>query len=647
MSFSPAPPQTLAFPLALQLLERAPWGIFLVGADFRIAYMNRSALGGAFRNVREVVGRPLDEAMGILWPEPVAEEVTGIFRRTLDTGEPFHSDDFVHRRNDVDAVEGYEWELQQVDLPSGAKGVICYYYDSTILRSTEAALRRSERAVREAMDRNLAIGEATPDFVWVSDAQGRAEYVNSKWISYTGYTLERLNQEGWQGLNHVDDAPMLEREWAAALAGKRPVEVEFRYRRHDGVWRWFLGRTVPMLDDRGEIVRWVGITTDIHDRKLMEEDLRAKAQALQEADRQKNQFLATLAHELRNPMATIRYSAALLRPDAPAPALARVRQVLERQSAQMARLLDDLLDMSRITRDVVELQKAPTELCRLVREAVEAAAHEAAACDHGLRTRLPEQDLWVEGDAARLLQVVVNLLSNAIKYTPRGGRIDVVLSADRSHAWLAVRDNGVGLSADMLPRLFQLFSQLHRDLKVSSSGLGIGLCVAKRLVELHGGHLEAVSEGLGRGAEFRVQLPLCEGLAPPVAASSGTHRGRPRRVLIVDDNEDAARTLADLLVTEGHDIRVALSGASAIESALAFGPEVVVLDIGLPDLDGMQVARRLREDTRTRHALLIAVTGWGQEGDRERTAMAGIDLHLVKPVDPQLLMEAVCSHRPA
>ncbi|RYE81776.1 MAG: hybrid sensor histidine kinase/response regulator [Oxalobacteraceae bacterium] len=645
MIHSPVP---VALPLALELLERAPWGIYVLGADFRVTYMNRSALDGAFRNVPGAVGRPFDEVIRVLWPEAVAQEIVGRFRHTFSTGEPFRSTDFVRMRNDVDAVEGYEWELHQVDLPSGTTGVICYYYDSTLLRSTEAALRQSELNVREALERNIAISEATPDFVWISDADGRVDYVNSRWTDYTGYTLERLHAEGWQALNHPDDRPLLQTEWSAAQSGKRGLEVEFRYRRHDGMWRWFLGRTVPILDEAGEIVRWVGITTDIHDRKVMEEELRTKAQALQEADEQKNRFLATLAHELRNPMAPIRYAAALLRPETSPPALARVRDIIERQSAQMARLLDDLLDMSRITRDVVELQKAPTALGSLVREAVEAATQEVAARSHNLRTILPERELWVDGDAARLLQVTTNLLSNAIKYTPMGGRIEVELSAVGSRAMLAVRDNGAGLSSEMLPKLFQLFAQLHGGLDVSSSGLGIGLAVSRRLVELHGGTMAASSEGLGRGSEFLVSLPLLEAPTRGIEPSTSTAAAhQARRILIVDDNEDAARTLADLLGVAGHDVHVALSGTSAIQLALFLIPDIVVLDIGLPDIDGAQVARRLRAEPTTRHALLIAVTGWGQEDDRKFTATAGIDLHLVKPVDPDVLMSAIGAHPPA
>lgn len=632
---------TIASELAHELLERAPWGIYVVDADFRIAYMNPNAQFGAFRNVRPVVGRLFDDAMRVLWPEAVAQEIVGTFRHTLETGEAFLSNDFVRPRSDVEAVEGYEWQLQQVDLPSGSKGVICYYYDSTLLRNTEAALRRSEIALREALERNVAISEATPDFVWVSDAHGRVEYVNENWTVYTGYTLERLNEQGWQGMHHPDEIPRLEREWTAALTARRSFEVEFRYRRHDGVWRWFLGRTVPILGSRGEVVRWVGITTDIHDRKLMEVELRAKARALQEADRQKNQFLATLAHELRNPMAPIRYATALLTPEASPQSIVKVRSILERQSAQMARLLDDLLDMSRVTHDVIELQMAPVELGQLVRQAVEAGAAEVAARNQALACRTPDEPVWVDGDAARLLQVIGNLMSNAAKYTPSGGRIEIDLSATQSHALLVVRDNGVGLSQDMLPRLFQMFTQFHRDLNVSSDGLGIGLAVARRLVELHGGTLQASSEGLKRGSEFLVRLALREAPARTNDASGPAVEANSRRILVVDDNQDAAHVLAELLALHGHECHVATNGKSAIGMSLTLRPDVVLLDIGLPDLDGVDVARRLRQEPGTADALLVALTGWGQEQDRERTSGAGFDLHLVKPVDPTAVLDAV------
>ncbi|HEY1227636.1 MAG TPA: ATP-binding protein, partial [Ramlibacter sp.] len=413
--------------------------------------------------------------------------------------------------------------------------------------------------------------------------------------------------------------------------------------------RWFLGRIVPLDISESGVAHWMGLATDIHERKLMEQDLRATAAALEEADRQKNQFLATLAHELRNPMAPIRYAAALIRPDAKPEVLQKARTTIERQSAHMSRLLDDLLDMSRITRVVIELQRAPVDMVQAVQEVVDNVRPEATAQRHALTLDLGSGPAWVDGDLARLQQVVGNLLSNAIKYTPPGGHIDVRLGAEAEQVVLRVADTGVGLSPEMLPQLFQLFSQLHRGLTVSSGGLGIGLAVSRRLVQLHGGSLRASSAGLGEGSEFTVRLPRAmpppgsgalppdadEAFAPPLAS----------RVLVVDDNEDAAVTLADVLTRHGHETRVATSGRKAIELARALVPDVIVLDIGLPDLSGVEVARTLRADPAMSECVIIAVTGWGQEEDRRRTQAVGVDHHLVKPVSPDMLLRSMALGR--
>ena len=504
------------------------------------------------------------------------------------------------------------------------------------IEAANAALRESESLYR-------VLSEATPDFVWVADAKGRTQYANGNWCAYTGYTVERINAEGWQALNHPEDRPLLARAWEAGMDHGAASEIEYRYRRHDGEYRWFLGRMVPLKDEQGQVLRWVGLATDIHQRKLMEQDLRATAAALEEADRQKNQFLATLAHELRNPMAPIRYAAALIRPEAKPEVLQKARTTIERQSALMSRLLDDLLDMSRITRDVIELKRAPIDMAQVVQEVADNVRPDAGAQRHTLVVEVGTQPLWVDGDLARLQQVVGNLLGNAIKYTPPGGRVEALLDTDGNQARLRVRDTGVGLAPEMLPQLFRLFSQLHRGLTVSSGGLGIGLAVSKRLVELHGGTLVAASQGLGAGAEFTARLPLTR---PPQVASARTgEEGATRlprsRVLVVDDNRDAAVILADVLAGHGHDVEVATSGREALATARATPPHVVVLDIGLPDLSGVEVARALRADPSTAGAAIIAVTGWGQDEDRRRTKAVGVDHHLVKPVSPDLLMETI------
>ncbi|WP_427913029.1 hybrid sensor histidine kinase/response regulator [Ramlibacter sp. MMS24-I3-19] len=315
----------------------------------------------------------------------------------------------------------------------------------------------------------------------------------------------------------------------------------------------------------------------------------------------------------------------------------------------MSRLLDDLLDMSRITRDVIELKRAPVDMVQVVQEVVENARPEATAQRHVLSFEARGEALWVDGDLARLQQVVGNLLSNAIKYTPPGGRIDVHLDAQGAEVVLAVADTGVGLAPEMLPQLFRLFSQLHRGLTVSSGGLGIGLAVSRRLVQLHGGSLQASSAGLGEGSQFTVRLPR---VTPPTGAAhapadADDARATPpaSRVLVVDDNEDAAVTLADVLARQGHATRVATSGRQAIEMARALVPDAVVLDIGLPDLSGVEVARTLRADPSMAACVIIAVTGWGQEEDRRRTQAVGVDHHLVKPVSPEMLLRTMALGR--
>lgn len=363
---------------------------------------------------------------------------------------------------------------------------------------------------------------------------------------------------------------------------------------------------------------------------------------LREADRRKDEFLATLAHELRNPMAPIRYAAATLKPGMPEAALQQARAVIERQSVQMTRLLDDLLDMSRITRNVIELKRSRVDLDNLIKEVVELATPLLSELRHRLLLTLPPEPPIVFGDPTRLLQIFGNLLDNAAKYTPPGGLIEVCVQTRPGRAIVGVKDNGIGLSAEMLPRVFELFSRLHKSLK--TSGLGIGLTVVKRLVELHGGGIEVASAGLGRGAEFIVQLPLAAAAQQPGPGEvlrrdnvvSLFNSERP--ILIVDDNQDATEALATLLRYHGYPVRVAFSGEAALRAVDEARPAVILLDIGLPDVSGTDVARHVRNRADGDKVRIIAITGWGQEVDRSRTRAAGIDWHLVKPVDPDELL---------
>lgn len=510
------------------------------------------------------------------------------------------------------------------------KGLVGASMDVTSIHAaqSEIARARSElQAVADLMASGVALYGRDLRYRWVSrrylDWLGRpAEEVVGRAIA------EVLGP----GLFEIK-RPYIER----VLAGES-VTFEHEVQTPNGRQSWVHIAYTPSRGADDVIDGWVGVVTDITERRSIEE-------ALREADQRKDEFLATLAHELRNPMAAICYGAQLLHSDPTPAVLSQARGTIERQSQHMSRLLDGLLDVSRITRNVIELKPEELELRAIVQEAIDAARSQIEAARHQLVVSMPPQSVWVRGDPTRLLQIVGNLLSNATKYTPPGGEVRVTLEADGELARISIRDTGVGLSQEMLPKVFELFAQVHKGLRVSATGLGIGLAVTKRLTELHGGRIEVRSEGLGRGAEFIVHLPR---IAPPGQDAEAVEKvialfqGRAR-VLVVDDNHDAADTLAMLLRSHGLQVHVAYDGARALELAETTHPTVVILDIGLPDVSGLEVARALRRTARAGELMIIAVTGWGQPADRLETRNAGIDAHLVKPPNPDELFKLIDS----
>ena len=369
------------------------------------------------------------------------------------------------------------------------------------------------------------------------------------------------------------------------------------------------------------------------------------ARQLQDADRRKDEFLAMLSHELRNPLAPIRNAVEVIRRLAPAdPKLALARDVIDRQVTLLARLVEELLDVSRIGSGKIGLKREAVELSRILAQSVETARPLIDTRKHELLVQLPPAPVWISGDAARLSQVVANLLSTAAKYTPEGGRIQLLATAGSGEAVITVKDNGAGIEPELLPRIFDLFVQGERSLDRGQGGLGIGLTLVKRLVELHQGRVEAASGGAGQGTTFKVVLPCISAVRAPAkqrdpAATVSQVYGR--RVLVVDDNVDAAETTATYLRLEGHEVKTVHDGNQALHAVKVFDPHVVVLDIGLPGLDGYDVARQLRERGDTSHALLIALTGYGQKEDRQRAAEAGFDYHLTKPADPREIQNAI------
>jgi CheY-like chemotaxis protein/two-component sensor histidine kinase len=379
---------------------------------------------------------------------------------------------------------------------------------------------------------------------------------------------------------------------------------------------------------------------DITERKVAEE-------ALKEADRRKDEFLATLAHELRGPLAPLRNMLEVMkRAGNDGDLIKQARATMDRQVSQMTRLIDDLLDLSRISRDKIELKRERLELASVVYHAVEASRPFCDSAGHELSVALPSEPIYLDADPVRLAQIIGNLLNNACKYTESGGNIWLSARRQGSDLVMKVKDTGVGIPTDMLSRIFEMFAQVGRSLERSQGGLGIGLTLVKRLVELHGGSVEAFSEGAGRGSEFVVRLPaLADTHQVPQQAepTAHAHKATPRRILVVDDNHDGATSFAALLQIAGNETCVVHDGLEAVEAAERFRPDVVFLDIGLPTVNGYDACRRIRAGSWGKDVAVVAVTGWGRNEDRNKSSEAGFDAHMVKPVNFDAVMKLLAS----
>lgn len=418
-----------------------------------------------------------------------------------------------------------------------------------------------------------------------------------------------------------------------------PEEPEFRIDRDlTEYYEWRFNR-ITLPDGRHGVVCYF---RDISQQVQARKEIERSRDALRESDRRKDEFLAMLAHELRNPLAPILNAVQILQQaQGDTRIIDQASAMLKRQAAQMVRLVDDLLDVSRITRGKIELRKERVELAPIVDLAVEAVRPICRSLEHKLTINLPPDSICLNADPARLTQVIGNLLNNACKFTRRRGHVELTVEPAETQVVIRVRDNGAGIAADQLPRIFEMFTQVDQSLERPQGGLGIGLTLVKNLVEMHGGTVEARSGGIGRGSEFIVRLPaLVE--APATRPDEPPTRGRDaasRRILIVDDNGDLTESLAALLRMSGHEVHVASDGLAGVTAAAELEPEVILLDIGLPGLNGYEAARRIRENEKNKHPLLIAITGWGQDADRRRSRESGFDVHMVKPLDPELLMK--------
>jgi PAS domain S-box-containing protein len=489
--------------------------------------------------------------------------------------------------------------------------------------------------------------EAVEDYaIFAMDPEGRVASWNSGAERLLGYQADEILGRAGALFFTPDEAGkgVPEQEMRTAAEKGRAADDRWHVRK-DGTYFFASGITSPLRDRSGALRGYVKVMRDRTDRKRLDEELREQAEALARADQAKDEFLAVLAHELRNPLAPALYALRLLE-EKPLDDPQRwvVRRIAERQIRRLARLIDDLLDISRIRTGKVDLRKARVDLAEVVGHAVEIVRPLCEDRGIELSVAVPQDPVWLDADPARLEQVLSNLLTNAVKFTEDSGGIALGAEREGQEIVIRVRDTGVGIAADLLPRIFDLFMQGDRSIDRARDGLGIGLTLSRNLVELHGGTIEARSEGVGKGSEFVVRLPLAADTVPDtVAAPASASSPRPLRVLVVDDSEDTAETMGTLLEMAGHTIQKAHSGPAALEAAAAFRPDVILLDIGLPGLDGYQVAQRLREDPILKDVILIAASGYGQEEDLRRSKEAGIDRHLVKPVDPRELQEILAA----
>lgn len=520
---------------------------------------------------------------------------------------------------------------------------IGFVVDLTEQKETQRALRESEQQLR-------ALTDAAPLFLYKVLPNLKTGYLTQYFYDFTGQPRKRISllptDDGDLPLTsvlHPDDIAQIQTAWQEVTADRMHYGLECRIRRADGVYRWFVVRAVPEFDEQGKLACVYGGAVEIHAQKEAEA-------ALLEADRRKDEFLAMLAHELRNPLAPIVNALEIIERVAPQsePKLDRARSIIDRQVRHLSRIVDDLLDVTRITTGKIQLRTVPLAIATLIEHGVESARPLIDSSQHRLTVELADDSMMVNGDLVRLTQVLSNLLSNAAKYTPPGGDISVHVSRESQQTVIRVRDNGAGISPELLPHIFDLFTQADRTVNRAQGGLGIGLTVVQRLVELHGGRVDAFSRGMGHGSEFVVRLPLIE--APLQLDNQfgsrlrtiGEHR---RRILVVDDNLDHLETLSQLLELENFEVFSASTGRDALEMMRTSCPSVVLLDLNLPDLDGCSVASSIRELPHGREVVIAAISGYGQATDLERSKAAGFDHHLVKPVEFERLL-AICATSP-
>lgn len=620
----------LLFKLIVQQVK--DYALFVLDPAGRIMTWNLGAQRIKGYAPEEIIGRHFSvfytpDAVAHGWP---AEELR------LATREGRFEDDGWRVRKDGSRF----WANVVITALRGEGGKLLGF--SKITRDlTERKLH--EEALRQVEERFRLLVEGVVDYaIFMLDPDGVVTSWNAGAQRIKGYARDEIIGQHFS--RFYGDADIeAGKPWEELATARREGRAE------DEGWRlkksgerfWARVVVTPLHDADGHLRGFAKVTQDLTDRRHI--------QSLQDAAKEVNEFIATLAHELRNPLAPIRTAVEVMA-NVPGsdPAQQAMRDTIDRQSAQLARIVDDMIDIARVTRGAMSIEQVPVDMAEAVRRAVETAAPAVEAGRHRLDIELPPEPLIVNGDLHRLTQVLANLLNNAARYTPQAGRIAVRARQEDGWSVIQVSDNGRGIEPGMLERIFHMFVQGRAALEKIGAGLGVGLALARRIAEAHGGTLQAASEGENKGAEFTLRIPLQKRpVAPADAAAQGPAKPMlAKRILVVDDNVDAAVTLALLLKSLGHETCVVHDGFQALRMAVGFRPDVVLLDIGMPGLDGYEVARRLRALKRERPLRIIAVTGWGQDADRTRSREAGFDVHLVKPVDPTLLTRVIGNNGP-
>ena len=597
-----------------------------------------------FTNVRfqAYTGLTAETLLGEGWlralhPEDRAR-AQATWSRSVVTGEAYAAEYRLRRHDGV-----HRWHLCRCEPVRDWTGAVVDWFgtatDIEEHKQGEVVLHEKELRMRLALE---ASGAAT----WVIDyASEDVEHFDARSCELAGFTP---GQRSWPAgtfcrLLHPEDRARMQAAFSQTHENTGPGPmIEYRILRSDGQIRWLQGAGIMQRDGSGRARRFIGVSIDVTGRKRLEAELRSTIQKLAEADRRKDEFLATLAHELRNPLAPIRSGIQLMKLSAGGAddTLRRTTEMMERQMSHLVRLVDDLLDVSRVTRGKVQLRRERLALKDVLRGALESSWTPMESKRLNLTVSLTDEPLIVEGDRDRLTQVFSNILANAAKYTAAGGNAWLSLHHEGGEAVVRVKDTGIGIPPDALEQIFEMFSQLKPS-EHGEGGLGIGLALVKQLVQMHGGHVEARSDGTGRGSEFIVRLPALDaatlGTRPIAAPQRPAIPGPRRRVLVVDDNRDAAESLAALLTLLQHETRQVHDGAAAIAAAEEFAPDVVFMDIGMPFMSGLEAARAIRHLPLSRQPRIIALTGWSQDADRERSREAGIDQHLVKPIELEAL----------